>query len=1015
MDLPQRFKLIKLFIAIVFGFSSLGVAQAQVSDPRIIERTIPIIFYLLDEDAGSLSPAVMIDSPTEGQVFAPGEPVVVNVSASDTDGTIAKVDLWVNGVLLNSDITAPYQWSGGVLDTLASGQHTLLVEATDNLGNSASVSRNITVSAANQPPTVDFILPTVTTFVEGEPVLVEATANDADGNVANVELYLDGVLVRQEVNPPYTWNDESRGADDPALDSLSVGQHTLSLVATDNDGAQTSLQRVITVTAANQAPTVGFILPTQTTFSVGASVIVEASASDADGSIASVDLFLNNVLVRRESFAPYTWNDTGRGSADPVLDSLTVGQHILRLVATDNEGVETASELTITVQGNTVNQPPAVNFSSPTAGQTFTQGNAVSITANASDSDGSIARVDLYIDGVFDSSDVAAPYSWSVNDLPVGTRTLRVVAVDDDAAESFAEISITIADSNPSGDVQAHILPSRTECASPCTVVFSAERTTAIGLDDHGVWSQLSYYWDFDTDETDTYGHLYEQQYRYVEGDTASEKGHVPMATKTFLCEAGTCTYNVGMRAQNIAGDFDDDFVTITVESESTAWSALDTVCISNTLDLNSDWASFDKSCPQGAMKQNVMLDYDQYDGKLVLFKKGDVFTHTNGSSSKLPIVIATLPNQSNFKLGVFGDEDEQKPYLDGLITFGKTNFGGPRNAPSAANTSNLTDALVELYGWPENIYIEGLKAGGVDFPMSFEHIGVHDLDMDSSDSNATGAGGRIGVAAGSTQCHSSSTLSCSNVPFPKGGYISSVDIVGGGENGPGLNMGQTQCAMVNFLGITDTRLRRAYEHNLRIAGWYRTNIMRSFFRGEHLQPVNNGKNSKITLRSCNRSGGDWERGVWFTDPHRPLSWDRDVMEQDGTMRTRLDADATTSDPNEVGFGEHFHVSRYQVIAHNKLGEFSPNLPQPEGVIYATNLSRSFPEDIQGQQDIMLSHNTFERQEGGNGGAIITSAWMTCVANNDPEACAPTFVSAEMPNYRREPTPTPVPAAPGSN
>ncbi len=89
--------------------------------------------------------------------------------------------------------------------------------------------------------------------------------------------------------------------------------------------------------------------------------------------------------------------------------------------------------------------------------------------------------------------------------------------------------------------VNALITPSRTQCASPCTVVFSADKTTAQGLDAHGVWSQLSYYWDFDTDESDTYGSLYNQTYTYVEGDTSFEKGHVPMATKTFLCERGGC------------------------------------------------------------------------------------------------------------------------------------------------------------------------------------------------------------------------------------------------------------------------------------------------------------------------------------------------------------------------------------------------------------------------------------------------------------------------------------------
>ena len=48
--------------------------------------------------------------------------------------------------------------------------------------------------------------------------------------------------------------------------------------------------------------------------------------------------------------------------------------------------------------------------------------------------------------------------------------------------------------------IQANIKASRTECASPCTVVFSAEDTQAEGLNEHQVFGQLlTFYWDFDT------------------------------------------------------------------------------------------------------------------------------------------------------------------------------------------------------------------------------------------------------------------------------------------------------------------------------------------------------------------------------------------------------------------------------------------------------------------------------------------------------------------------------------
>lgn len=536
------------------------------------------------------------------------------------------------------------------------------------------------------------------------------------------------------------------------------------------------------------------------------------------------------------------------------------------------------------------------------------------------------------------------------------------------------------------GPVIARITPSRTQCASPCTVVFSAEKTTAVGLDDHGIWSQLSYYWDFDTDESDTYGALYDQTYDYVAGDTSFEKGHVPMVTKTFLCESGTCVYNVGLRAQNAAGDHDDEFVAITVQSEAVAWGAANTVCVSNTLDTGSDWTSFDKPCPAGAIKQSVTLDRDDYDGKLVLFKKGDVFSQNIGSDIE----------QSNFKLGVFGDDNEDRPEIDGNIWVGFTRWSGPSNAPSAANYGGpneprpLTDAQL-ANGWPENVYVEGLKLGGFSFPMSYQHIGVHDIDMNR---RAYRSGGRIDVAASATLCHGNPLVSCANVPFPKGGYISSVDIMGFAvedfqatdpqyRGGPGVNIVQTACPMVNFLGITDTRVQRAREHNLRVAGWYRFNIMRTQFRGEHHLV---GK-QKITPRSCLRSGGAWESGVWATHAALPSTWNRDVE-----GRTRADAD-----PTDPSLREYAHASRYQVMAYNQIGDSSaPVGISRGGVQYQTNLrGHEYPVDLLLHRDMILSHNVFEKEPGGISAtsydAQVDAQYVTCVDNdysrNDGVGC----------------------------
>ncbi len=610
------------------------------------------------------------------------------------------------------------------------------------------------------------------------------------------------------------------------------------------------------------------------------------------------------------------------------------------------------------------------------------------------------------------------------------------------SAVSYAQINSTTAnfippisllllgdDNQSAGIVNAVITPSRTECASPCTVVFSAEKTTAQGLDEHGVWSQLSYYWDFDTAPDDDHGDLYEnfRRYTYVDGDTSFEKGHVPMVTKTFLCETGECVYNIGMRAQDVEGNFDDASVTITVKSEPEQWDVVnDTICISNSLNTTSDWTKFDKACPNGATKQNVMLDYDQYHGKLVLLKKGDTFTHDNNFPGKLSVVVATLPNQSNFKLGFFGggDGNEEKPNIDGEIVLGATRFGeGPRNQPSSANVGNLTDALVEQYGWPSNIYIEGVKMGNIALPMSYQHVGLHDIDMDRENYDK---GGYITVAAFTDACYGNPNLKCSNVPFSKGGYISSVNIVGNSsERGPGLNMGQTECAMVNFLGITDVSFRRAYEHNIRIAGWYRFNMMRSILKGQHNQPSSAPKNHKITLRNCLDSGGNWEREVWFSAPDRPDNWNDDVMNEDGTMRTREDSASTN--PSSRDF---VHTSRYHTVAYNQIGDRTAPLPLSGivgGLPYTTALNPNFPIDLQLQVDLMVSHNIFERESTTDVSDVnqlnatgyhdiqLHSSYGTCVANNYAPPSLTWCRPNALPNFRNEPTPIDAPLAPGSN
>ncbi len=544
--------------------------------------------------------------------------------------------------------------------------------------------------------------------------------------------------------------------------------------------------------------------------------------------------------------------------------------------------------------------------------------------------------------------------------------------------------------------VNALITPSRTQCASPCTVVFSADKTTAQGLDTHGVWSQLSYYWDFDTDESDTYGSLYNQMYTYVEGDTSFEKGHVPMATKTFLCETGTCVYNVGMRAQNVAGEHDDDFVEITVNAESTQWNATNTVCISNTLNTSADWTGFDKACPAGATKRSTTLFADEYDGKLILLKKGDVFEQN----------IATYPNQSNWKMGVFGDHNESRPEIDGKVILGVTTIPNPTNAPWAANYNNITRAEIQGYGWPSNIYLEGLKLASFDFPMSHNHVGIHDIDMDRGSYTS---GGRIVLSNGRDRCFGGGY--CDLVPFAKGAYISSVSVVGfdGGDRSVGLNVSAIGCDMSNFTGIVDGSFYRTTEHNLRTMGYYRYNIQRNLFRGGHYFP---GK-AKVTTRACNANeiGPQAYDQLGFANiAGMPATWADDIMNSDGSMKMRTEAATTAPFTNRYS-----HQSRYLVVNGNQLGDATAPIEDNFGGPKYINNGQAGAYSL--HSDIILTNNLFERDQGAteSGGDLQLEAFnSTCVDNQYTNAngCYTRSNPVVDPNISINPQPIPAPESP---
>ena len=194
---------------------------------------VPSLARMVSVQGNSL-PAVTLTQPADGATFSAPATVNLSATASDTDGTVTKIEFFNGTTKLGEDTTAPYSfaWSG-----VPAGSYTLTARATDDVGGTATsaASRITVVSNTNAPPAVSITSPVDGAIFPWKPTIsITATATDSDGTVTRVEFRDGTTLVGQDSTAPYsfTWR------------NVPVGSHVLTARATDNMGAITTSSQV---------------------------------------------------------------------------------------------------------------------------------------------------------------------------------------------------------------------------------------------------------------------------------------------------------------------------------------------------------------------------------------------------------------------------------------------------------------------------------------------------------------------------------------------------------------------------------------------------------------------------------------------------------------------------------------------------------------------------------------------------------------------------------------------------
>jgi len=220
--------------------------------------------------------------------------------------------------------------------------------------------------------------------------------------------------------------------------NFTVGTHVVTLVVTDNSGAL-SQGDDITITVnpkPNVAPTANAGPDQEVTDTDGSgyeSVTLDGSAStDSDGTISSYSWILNEVEISTIS--------------NPTV-SLPVGQNIIVLVVTDNQGLIGSDSVTINVKQK-INIPPVANAGPDQLNLIDTDGDGyVSVTLDGSgstDSDGTIVGyIWMEDESLLNTTPTASPSIFVCN-FGIGIHHVTLKVVDDNGSFSFDFVDIYV-------------------------------------------------------------------------------------------------------------------------------------------------------------------------------------------------------------------------------------------------------------------------------------------------------------------------------------------------------------------------------------------------------------------------------------------------------------------------------------------------------------------------------------------------------------------------------------------
>ena len=342
-------------------------------------------------------PTIGISSPTNGQAFLGLASIPIATVVTDPLKVVTRVDYY-NGVkLIGSSSTAPYSFTW---QNVPAGSYTINATVVDSTGYTSTASVPIVVVAVGNTTTMGLGL----TTWSGPAFALSCNVGEVLAGINGVaDIYLD------KVSPM-------------CVSVASTGKWAGTPVAHGAAGGTSG-------TAFSK------ICPT-------------------DQAVSGYDGAGGYGVDRMQVYCkPLTATATVTGTATGLGASGGPGGAPIALISCPTPAPATGIfgiagtyvgqfGLSCSIPPVQANRPPVLTLNSPANNSVYTAPASVVISANASDPDGNLAKVDYYQGSNLLGTSIAAPFTYNWNNVLAGTYLIRVIATD--AAGLTAEVDANI-------------------------------------------------------------------------------------------------------------------------------------------------------------------------------------------------------------------------------------------------------------------------------------------------------------------------------------------------------------------------------------------------------------------------------------------------------------------------------------------------------------------------------------------------------------------------------------------